>query len=333
MSFVRSTLAARLLGAASLVTFGALLAGCPAGHCFVRFKKVDASGKVTSDQCILDSCPKNATYSDAKKGCDCEAGFVTLGGACVTEADAKASCGTGYTFANGACVALSCPAGQILNAQTGACQSKQEADRQVAQNAGVTLGEGQAVGCPAGYTYVVNGAEGACVPNELTCGQGTTYQNGACVAVACAAGQVFDATTNQCVKLAQGDDKVFSVQAKLKAALGPDFCAPHAKNPAGFNVKPGQTQTIKIAVAVNVPGQNIEQAQLASLRVTNVGGAELTAQLYPGVARIQKQVNEQTVPGIRALGGKSVEAQAQAEVTCVIKRAPIQVIETQGGGV
>ena len=35
---------------------------------------------------------------------------------------------------------------------------------------------------------------------------------------------------------------------------------------------------------------------------------------------------------IRALGGKSNEGQATAEVTCVIKRAPVQVIETHGGG-
>jgi hypothetical protein len=55
--------------------------------------------------------------------------------------------------------------------------------------------------------------------------------------------------------------------------------------------------------------------------------------MYPGVARINKQVDEQVLPGIRSLGGKSVEPNATAEVSCVIKRAPIQVVETHGGGV
>ncbi len=313
------------------LTIGSL-AGCPAGKCFMRFQKVE-NGKVVSDECVIDSCPKNATYTEAKKGCDCAQGFVTLAGACVTAAEATASCGQGYQYANGGCVAVTCPAGQVMNAQTGACQSKQQTDQAVAQQAGVTLKEGQSVGCPAGYTYTVNGNEGACVPNELTCSAGTHFQNGACVAITCPAGQVFDAKANGCVKLSATNDKNFSVQAKLSSAMGPDFCAPHAKNPGGFNVQPGQTQTIKIFVQVNVPNGDIEKTELVKVRVTNVGGAELTPQIYSGVAKIQKQVETQTVPGIRALGGKSIEPAAQAEVTCVIKRAPIQVIETHGGGV
>ncbi|MGZ3423483.1 MAG: hypothetical protein ACXVEF_24680 [Polyangiales bacterium] len=319
-------------GAAAIVALGAALVGCPKGACFVRLKTVE-NGKTTSDKCIVDSCPKNATFVDAKNGCDCNKDFVTYQGACVTVAEANASCGAAYQYANGGCVAKVCPKGQIINSSTGACESRSQSDKAVAQQAGVTLKEGQSVGCPAGYTYVVNGSDGACVPNELTCGTGTKYQNGSCVSVACPAGQVYDAQANGCVKLAQGDDKIYSVQAKLKASMGPDFCAPHAKNPSGFNVQPGQSQTIKVSVTINVPGNDIEQAAVAQVRVTNLGGAELTPQVYPGVAKVQAQVNTQVLSSIKALGGKSTEASATAEVTCVIKRAPIQVVETHGGGV
>lgn len=322
----------RLLGVAGLALFLSLTA-CPKGQCFLRFQETDSAGNVKSNKCLLDTCPTNASFTDGT-GCACQANFVTLGGGCVTLAEATASCGVGNKYENGGCIAITCPAGQILNAQTGACQSKQASDQAVAANAGVTLKEGQAVGCPAGYTYVVNGADGACVPNELTCATGTKWDGSKCVAVQCPAGNAYDAATGQCVKLATtGDEKTFSVQAKLKAAMGPDFCAPHAKNPAGFNVQPGQTLTIKVLVSVTVPNQQLDQTALVSARTTNLGGAELTEKMYPGVARINKQVNEQVLTGIRSLGGKSVEPNATAEVSCVIKRAPIQVVETHGGGV
>lgn len=327
------SLAYRLLGALSVLGLASVLGGCPKGHCWVRYQEMDSAGNVKSNKCLLDTCPNNASFTEGK-GCECTQGFVTLGGACVTEADANASCGTGNRYANGACVAITCPAGQILNAQSGACESKAASDQAVAASAGVTLKEGQAVGCPAGYTYVVNGKEGACVPNESTCATGTVFKDGACVAVSCAAGTVFDAATGQCVKLATtGDEKTFSVQAKLKAAMGPDFCAPHAKNPAGFNVQPGESRTIKVTVSVNVPGNQIDQTQVTVRRVTNLGGAELTPATYPGVARVYKQIDDQVLKGIRSLGGKSVEPNATAEVSCVIKRAPITVVETHGGGV
>jgi hypothetical protein len=322
---------ASLLARASLLGFLALN-GCPKGQCLVRFQETDAHGNVKSNKCLLDTCPKNASSQNDQ--CVCNENFVTLGGACVTMDEANKSCGAGNQYSNGGCVAIACPAGQVLNAQTAVCESKAASDQAVAANAGVTLKEGQTVGCPAGYTYVVNGKEGACVPNELTCASGTKWDGSKCVAASCPAGTAYDASTGQCVKLATtGDEKTFSVQAKLKAAMGPDFCAPHSKNPSGFNVQPGQSLTIKVIVSVNVPGQNLEQAQLIAVRTTNIGGAELTPQMYPGVGRINKQVDEQVLPGIRSLGGKSVEPNATAEVNCVIKRAPIQVVETHGGGV
>lgn len=317
------------IAAAGLLGLGASLAGCPAGKCFVRLQS-NVNGK-QSDECLVDTCPANASFENSKNACFCKAGFVPLAGACVTMADANASCGKAYSYNNGSCVAKTCAAGQQLNAGTGACENKAESDKAVAQNAGIVLQQGQGIGCPAGFTYVVNEAkEGACVPNELTCGTGTKYEGGKCVDVGCAAGTVFDAKTGQCMKLKEGE--TISVQAKLNAAMGPDFCAPHAKNPGGFKVAPGGTQTIKVSVTVNVPSKDVDKTEVVAIKTTNTGGAELTPQVFPGVANVQKQVNEQIIPSIRALGGKSNEGQATAEVTCVIKRAPVQVIETHGGG-
>jgi hypothetical protein len=220
----------------------------------------------------------------------------------------------------------------VLNASTAKCESKAASDQAVAANAGVSIGAGQTIGCPPGQTYVVNGRDGACVPNELTCGEGTKYENGACVATNCPAGTVFDNASNQCQKIGN-DSSSFSVQVKLNSEMGPQFCAPHSKNPAGFGVQPGGSMTIKVSVTVSVPGNSIEQTALANMRVTNIGGAELTPAMYPEVGNVQKHVQDGVIGDIRALGGKSIETQATAEVQCVIKRAPIQVVETKGGGV
>lgn len=335
MPFSSSTVAriGRALGAAALVATSFVAIGCPSGKCWMRLQEVDNAGNVKSDKCLVDTCPKKSSWNDTKSACECEANLVTLGGACHTNAEANASCGKGYAYANGGCIARTCAAGQVLNAETGACDNKSESDAAVAANAGVSIKTGETVGCPAGQTYVINGREGACVPNELTCGSGTKFENGTCVATACPAGTVYDAASGQCTKLATGGDNTsFSVQLKLNSEMSASFCAPHAKNPAGFHIPPGGAMTIKVSVSITVPGNNIEQTALAAMKVTNTGGAELTPEMFPEVANINKHVNTGVIGDIRALGGRSVEAQASAEVTCTIKRAPI-VIETKGGGV
>ena len=325
------TVAARLLGAASLALLLVGTTGCPNGKCWVRFQQVE-NGQVKSDECLVDTCPKNSGYDNGKSACVCKTNFVTFGGACKTLVEANASCAKGYVYSNSACVAQSCPAGQVMNAASGGCENKTQTDAVVAANAGVSIGQGQSIGCPAGQTYVVNGREGACVPNELTCGEGTRFENGACVATNCPAGTVFVAASNQCQKIGN-DASSFSVQVKLDSEMSQAFCAPHARNPAGFHVPPGGALTIKVSVTITVPGNQIDQAQLAAVHTTNLGGAELTPALYPEVTNIDRHVSEGVINDIRALGGKSLETQATAEVTCTIKRAPIQVIETKGGGV
>ena len=324
--------AARWLSASALLAMAVAVGGCPAGKCWVRLQHVDADGKVSKDECLVDSCVKNSKFNDPKQACECNEGFVTLGGACKTVAEANASCGKGYQFSNGGCVAATCAAGQVMNSSTGACENKAASDAAVAASAGVVIKEGQSIGCPAGQTYVINDRDGSCVPDELTCGAGTKFEGGKCVATNCPASQVFDPKANACVKIGN-DSSSFSVQVKLNSEMTAAFCAPHAKNPAGFHVLPGQATTIKVAVTVSVPGNAIDQTQLVSVKTTNVGGAELTPQLFPEVANINKHVSDGVIPDIRSLGGKSIETQATAEVTCVIKRAPIQVIETKGGGV
>ena len=281
------------------------------------------------------ACPKNAEYKGKRPKCECKRDFVQLTATCLTLAEANASCGPAYEYDSLgiACVARTCPAGQVLNAQDGSCENQKDSDAAVAAKAGLTLKAGQTIGCPADYTYVVNNHDGACIPNELTCGAGKGYEVDQCVSERCPLGTVWErARTNasavtRCMMLAAGEDKTaFRVEKQLSAAMGSAFCAPHAKNPGGFKVAPGGQTTITIAVTISIPGNEIEQTRLVGVKTT-MGGAELTPEMYPGVANVVKQVNDQVVAGIRALGGRSVETQASAEVSCVIKRAPVVVVE------
>lgn len=323
--------ALRTLAAIGLLGVTAGVLGCPSGKCWVRFQTY-SNGKQTSDQCLVDSCPENSAFNDAAQSCACKEDFVTFNGACIALVEANKQCGAGNQYQNGGCVTLTCPAGQILNASAGTCESRASSDAMVAKAEGKELKANQTIGCPGGFTYVFNGAEGACIPNDAICGVGTRFENGKCVALSCPAGQVFDLQQNQCAKLATGqDEKTFSVALKLKAAMGPDFCSTHAKNPGGFNVYAGQTKTVRVTVTVNVPDNKIEAAQVASLTTTDSNGQALPAS-YTGVAAIRKQVDEQVLAGIKALGGKSIEPSATATVDCKITRAAV-VIETQGGGV
>jgi hypothetical protein len=305
------------------------LAGCP-GQCLIRLQ-TNIGGR-TSNRCLVDSCPNGSEFADQINSCQCKEGNVPFQGACVPAADASKSCGVGYQYANGGCVAIACPPGAVFNAQSGACESHAASDQAVAASAGVTLKAGQTLGCPTGYTYVVAGKDGACVPNELTCGTGTRWDGTTCASIACPPGAVFDASTNSCQKLAKGDEKVYSVTAKLKASLGPDFCAPLAKNPSAWKVAPGASATFNIDVTIGVPGREIDKASLSNVVVRDSKGATLGSD-YPGVASAQQQVQSSVVTSIRALGGNAEEETATATAVCTIKRAPIQVIESSAGGV
>jgi len=325
------TVLLRALAAASVVgVFAPLLAGCP-GQCLVRFQTF-SGGRQTSNRCLVDSCPKGSEFSDGINGCQCKEGNVPFQGACVAAADAAKSCGVGYAYANGGCIAVACPPGAVFNTASGACESRASSDAAVAAAEGKTLKAGQTVGCPTGYTYVLAGREGACVPNELTCGAGTRWDGARCAAITCAPGTVFDTASSTCTKLAKGDEKVFSVTAKLRASLGPDFCAPLSKNPSAWKVAPGTSTTVMVDVTVTVPGKDIEKAAVASINIRNDKGATLGGDV-PGVATAQKQVNDSVLTSIRALGGSSEEETATASASCTIKRAPIQVIESSAGGV
>jgi hypothetical protein len=226
--------AIRSLSAAALVAVAASLLGCPPGMCLVR----------VNGQCAVDTCPEHAALNESTHACGCKEGFVAFNGACMLLDDANQQCGAGNQYANGGCVAIACPQGQIMNAASGHCESRAQSDALVAKAEGKELKAGQSIGCPGGFTYVFNGAEGACVPNDAVCGVGTRYEGGKCTAISCPPGQVFDLQQNGCAKLATGgDQQTYSVALKLKSAMGPDFCSPHAKNPGGFGVSPGQTKT------------------------------------------------------------------------------------------
>jgi hypothetical protein len=317
----------RIAAAAALLAAGALANGC-AGRCWVTLQTNNGPSR-----CIVDSCPKNSSFNDAVHACACTAGFVPFNGACQDVASANAACGIGNRYDRGHCVAKTCHKGEVLNSTTGECEAKAKVYATVAAKADIKLAAGQELACAAGYTMVVTEGEGSCVPNESLCPQGTKYDGSTCVALAtCAAGEVLDAT-GKCTKLATTSDTAkFSVDLKLHSSLTSAFCSPLSKSPQTFGVSPGASVTLKIHVSVATPDNEIEKTVSDGLQVTTAGGTALAA-TSPGYALVKKQVDDSVVGSIRAIGGVSLETAAAGDISCTISRAPLQVVESHGGGI
>lgn len=317
----------RIAAAAGLLASAALAYGC-GGRCWITLQTNGGPQK-----CIVDSCPRNAAFNDAIHACACKPNFVPMGGACQDLAAANLACGVGNRYDRGHCVAKTCRRGEVLNSGTGECEKKAAVYATVAAKADITLKAGEELSCASGFTMIVNGGEGSCVPNESLCPQGTKYDGAACVAQkTCAAGEVLDAAGN-CAKLATTSDAAkFSVDLKLRSTLSASFCSPLSKSPQTFGVSPGASITLKIHVSVSAPGNKIEDAVTQALQVTTAGGSAL-AESSAGYALVKKQVEDSVVGSIRAIGGESLEAEASGDITCKISRAPLQVVESHGGGI
>ena len=282
---------------------------------------------------MVDTCPKNSSFDDNAHACACKPGNVPYGGACRSLEEANTACGVGNQYDRGHCVAKTCAPSEVLNATTGECDRKADVEQAVAASSGMSLRPGQTLACAAGYTFIVNGSDGACIPNELLCAPGTKYEGGACVPQAtCPAGEVIG-LAGSCTKLASGSDTAkFSVALKLKSELGPSFCTPLSKNPAAFGVTPGGSITVKVQVSLTVPGNVIDRTSVDSVRVVTSAGTAMSDS-SAGVAAVKRQVETQLLTNIRAIGGDSLESSASAEVSCKISRAAVQVVEGHGGGI
>jgi hypothetical protein len=313
-----------------------LLAGCPSNLCLV---KVCEAGGVNC-RCSWSTCPSGAVYDTNRSMCVCEPGRVPLGGSCLTPAEANEFCGKGNHFERGGCARNLCPPGQEVDQGSGQCLAKQQVD-QVAQNMGVKVGQNEKLGCPPGLVLVVEGPQGAsCVPPASTCTRDEVWNGQACVKTAqCPPGSVLDAAKNTCVTFASGDSKEeINVDLGLwtHSSYGPDngdgtsaFCSGFSKKPLSFGVLPGGSIRVLVSVAVQAPGRQVAQAQVATSSVVEATRQPVTAK---GAAEVQRAAQEILGALVRQ-GGKSNTDGAVTHVRCLVTNAaPPTAVPASGGG-
>ncbi|HQP37230.1 MAG TPA: hypothetical protein PLI95_18730 [Polyangiaceae bacterium] len=321
---------------AALTAAALFLVGCPKGMCLVKVCK----GNTGNCSCSWSTCPKGSTYDTNRNTCVCEAGRVSLGGSCLTPAEANQYCGKGNHWEPQGCVRTVCPAGQEVNLDTGACMAKQQVD-QVAQNMGVAVGQDQKLGCPPGLVLVVEGSQAAsCVPKEQTCTRDEVWNGQACVKTAqCPPGSVFDPATAACIAYASGEGKEeFSVDLAqwVTSSYGPDggagtqaFCSGFNKKPMTFGVTPGGSIRVVATVGVQAAGGNVSNAVVTTSGVVQASNAPVTTK---GAAEIQRAA-EEILATLKNQGGKSQKDYAGARVSCVIVNAAQPTAVPATGGI
>jgi hypothetical protein len=260
-----------------------------------------------------------------------------LNGSCLSFDQANAYCGKGFHFEPTGCTPNRCPAGYLLDQETGYCLTPQQAAA-VASNMGVQVGQNQKLGCPPGEQLVVEGQQAACVPIPKTCGRDEEWDGRQCRKTAqCPPGSTYDAVSRSCVQFATqaGSKYTVSLGTWLRTEYGPDggegvpaFCSGFNKHPLAFGVTAGRSQRIQIAVQVQVPNRAVSGAFVFTMGTNE---AEHQAVGAKGAAEIQ-QAAEGILSSLKAGGGETDAMMGATTVTCTVVNSSKPTVVTTAGG-
>jgi hypothetical protein len=300
---------------AGLAGMAVVLPACPANSCFL---KICTDGKC---RCSISSCTEGAAYDVKQNRCRCVKGYFSVGGQCLSQAQANAYCGPAYTyFDRQGCRKNSCRPGDFLDESTGWCVPKDVIAKGV--------GAGQTLGCKPGETLVVEGGQAACVPAAQSCARDESWDGRMCVKVAdCPTGAIFDSALGQCVTYAKGggsDEAQVDVQQWVYSNYGPPngtgapgFCASFAKKPWAFGITAGNTAIVRVTIQASFAEREVARGQVSST-------ANFAASGNPVPARGQQEVDasvKTTFGALLAGGGRASAPGATTTVTCSVTNA------------
>lgn len=311
----RWSMAAPMAAALALAAGAVALPGCPANSCFLTI----CSGK--NCRCSISSCTDGAGYDVKQKRCRCLKGFYSVGGQCLSQAQANAYCGPAYSWVDGqGCSKNSCRPGDFLDESTGWCIPKDVIAKDV--------GAGQTLGCKPGERLVVEGGQAACVPAAQSCARDESWNGSACVKVTqCPTGAAWDAALGQCVTYVQGggdDEAKVDVQQWVYTNYGPPngpgapgFCATFAKKPWAFGITAGNTAMVKVTVNAAFPDREVARGQVATTAVFEASG---TAVAQRGQQEVENGART-LIGALVAGGGRASSPGASTIVRCPVTNA------------
>lgn len=311
----------------------AVLPGCPSGTCLLKVCQGN------NCRCSISSCPDGASFDVNRNRCACNRDRISLGGQCLTLAQANAYCGKGRAWSNGGCVQLVCKPGDEIDERTGWCASKADVN-QVAANMGVSVGQGQQLGCPPGQKLVVNGPSAACVPLAQTCAPDEQWNGQACLKVtSCPTGATWDANLGQCIQYAQsaGEDELkVNVGQWVQTTYGPNggngtpaFCNQFAKHPLSFGVAEGSSAALRITVQLSFPDSEVAKGVVQTATVYEANGSPPPTQGQTEVDGAAKALASTLIGG----GGRAAAQTAGTVVRCVVVNAGKPIAVPSSGGI
>lgn len=310
------------------------LAGCPANTCFLEI----CEG--ANCRCSLSSCTEGAEFDTNQRRCRCLKGTFDIAGQCLTQPQANAYCGIGYGWfvvdGRPGCAKLACRQGDQLDERTGMCVSKQE----VAQQAGVQLGQGEKLSCAAGEVLVVSAGQPACVPAASSCAKDELWNGSACQKTGmCPTGEALDPALGRCVPYASsgGSNGVaVNVQQWAYSTYGPpggpgtpSFCSSFAKKPLSFGVGPGGSAGLRVAVNLTFTGSDVAKGQVQTIPSYDTASIPVPA---AGASDVQVAAASLLAPLLQG-GGRATSETATTTVRCVITNGskPVVVPDEIGG--
>jgi hypothetical protein len=325
----RRAVTARILSVLVVVLAAIVCAGCPKNACFLQ---VCTNGQC---HCPVNSCAEGADFDLGQNTCVCKVGLFAVNGQCMTPPEADGFCGKGRKWGETGCIAKTCPAGQQLDEGTGECKALGD----VAAAAGVQLGQGETLGCPAGQRLVVEGQDSACVPIGQTCAPDEIFDGSACVkGGACPTGSSFDPATRQCVAFGSGggDGFVVDVPAWAQANYGrdghagtPAFCGAFSKKPWSFGISEGQSATVRVQLSFIFPSGDIAPAKVQADTRFDHNGQPVPQK---GAEHVGKAADD-LLASLRTGGGRASAPQHTQSVKCAVVNAAKPIVVPTTGGV
>ncbi|AKT39784.1 hypothetical protein [Chondromyces crocatus] len=316
--------AGRIVAGAATLAFAVVapLAGCRGGDmCFLKV----CVGK--NCRCSLSSCGEGAGFDIQQNRCRCLKGHIPVAGQCLTKPDADAYCGLGRHWEDSGCAQDTCRPGDEIDQRTGLCVPREQVN-QVASGMGVSVGQGEVLGCPEGTRLIVDGPTAACVPLSQTCAPDETWTGQACAkSVRCATGSIWDPQRGQCVQYAQGsssDELLIDVASWVTASYGPaggtgtaSFCSGFANKPLSFGILEGSTAVVRVAITLAFPDREIAKGVSQTVSVFDASGNPVPAKGAADVDAAARQIATPLILG----GGRASAQSATTTVKCPVTHA------------
>jgi hypothetical protein len=262
-------------------------------------------------------CPRDA-HRDPSGRCACTQDTVLVLGACVPPAVGDAYCGPAERMGRDGCSSRGCAESERLDVVTGQCIA-------------ATSLSGAPEACSSGAVPLASAGHAVCAPREATCPRGTHRDGARCARpAACPAGALPEGAGCRPIVAAAsapGQAPTVDVGAWVALVIGPvggrgsdDLCSRLARRPEAFQVPRGETRTVVVRVAFELPDDDISRvsARVSEGSLPQAPAGRVPQPWLPPAAEVVESAVAELLEPLRGLGGESSCAALEVVVSCPV---------------